>query len=151
MERTSRQKSLQRIYCSPFTNNSRVGASHDALNFLRGLVPTFFPGCWTEQSSLATKYVRSKQKVTRVGFEPTPFRNRALICRLRPLGHPVTRSHLCAEQSSTLRKERNSPRKKGRHTAAAGTKRKESSQKEKMSLRSQDSQPPLWLSGRAQT
>ena len=38
----SRQKSLQRIYCSPFTNNSRVGASHDALNFLRGLVPTFF-------------------------------------------------------------------------------------------------------------
>ena len=28
-----------------------------------------------------------KQKMQKVGFEPTPFRNRALIYRLRPLGH----------------------------------------------------------------
>ena len=26
-------------------------------------------------------------KMTRVGFEPTPFRTRSLVWRLRPLGH----------------------------------------------------------------
>jgi hypothetical protein len=32
---------------------------------------------------------KKKLKLTRVGFEPTPFRTRALIWRLRPLGHLV--------------------------------------------------------------
>lgn len=39
---TSRQKSLQRIYCSPFTNNSRVGASHGAMKFLARAGPRIF-------------------------------------------------------------------------------------------------------------
>jgi hypothetical protein len=32
---------------------------------------------------------KEKKYLTRVGFEPTPFRTRALIWRLRPLGHLV--------------------------------------------------------------
>ena len=31
--------------------------------------------------------INEKIKMWTVGFEPTPFRNRALIYRLRPLGH----------------------------------------------------------------
>jgi hypothetical protein len=33
--------------------------------------------------------LEGKSYLTRVGFEPTPFRTRALIWRLRPLGHLV--------------------------------------------------------------
>ncbi len=39
----SRQRPLQRIYCSPFTNNSRVGDAHGAMEFLAwGWSPTYF-------------------------------------------------------------------------------------------------------------
>ena len=46
-----------------------------------------------------------RKKVTRVGFEPTPFRNRALICRLRPLGHPVTQRNFINFQPFSSEKE----------------------------------------------
>jgi hypothetical protein len=54
-------------------------------------------------------------KMQKVGFEPTPFRNRALIYRLRPLGHfcfaeslgiillkwPPSKAHIYAKTQDT--------------------------------------------------
>lgn len=44
----------------------------------------------TNDSSGSLRVLGRPAKVlTTVGFEPTPFRNSALSCRLRPLGHIV--------------------------------------------------------------
>ena len=40
-------------------------------------------------SSKRVSYVKNCEKMTSVGFEPTPTKTTALTLRLRPLGHDV--------------------------------------------------------------
>ena len=42
---------------------------------------------WASPSRAGNAPMRRTKRLTRVGFEPTPFRTRSLVWRLRPLGH----------------------------------------------------------------